>query len=63
MSGGKILIIDDNPMNLELASDLLELHGFLVLKAEDSKTGIELAKKENPEPDPYGYSIAGNRRN
>ncbi len=49
MSGEKILIIDDNQMNLELASDLLELHGFLVLKAEDSKTGVALAKTEKPD--------------
>lgn len=28
MGGEKILIIDDNPVNMELASDLLKLHGF-----------------------------------
>ncbi|HHT9107029.1 MAG TPA: response regulator [Candidatus Wunengus sp. YC63] len=49
MSGEKVLIIDDNPMNLELVSDLLELHGFLVIKAEDSKTGMELAQTEKPD--------------
>ncbi|MBI2470703.1 MAG: response regulator [Planctomycetes bacterium] len=49
MSEGKILIIDDNPMNLELVSDLLELRGFLVIKAEDSKTGMELAQTEKPD--------------
>lgn len=49
MPGEKILIIDDNPMNLELVSDLLELHGLLVIKAEDSKTGMELAKTEKPD--------------
>ncbi len=49
MSGKKILIIDDNPMNLELVSDLLELHGFLTLKAEDSQMGIELANTMKPD--------------
>ena len=49
MSEEKILIIDDNPMNLELVSDLLELHGFLVIKAKDSKTGMELAQTEKPD--------------
>lgn len=49
MSGEKILIIDDNPANMELASDLLELHGFQVLQAGDGKTGIELAKTKMPD--------------
>ena len=49
MSEEKLLIIDDNPMHLELVSDLLELHGFLVIKAKDSKTGMELAQTEKPD--------------
>lgn len=49
MTGKKILIVDDNPMNLELATDLLEAKGFQVLQAEDAATCIELAKKEKPD--------------
>ncbi len=49
MAGKKILIIDDNPMNVELASDLLEVNGFQVLQAEDASTGIELARNERPD--------------
>ena len=49
MSGEKILIVDDNPMNMELATDLLEANGFQVLQAEEATICIELAKKEKPD--------------
>jgi CheY-like chemotaxis protein len=49
MVKGKILIIDDNPMNLELVSDLLEVNGFEVLQANDALTGIDIAKQEKPD--------------
>ncbi len=49
MAGKKILIIDDNPMNMELASDLLEVNGFQVLQADDASTGIDLARNEKPD--------------
>lgn len=49
MAGKKILIVDDNQMNLELASDLLEVNGYQVLQAEDAKTGIDIAKEEKPD--------------
>ncbi len=49
MAEGSILIIDDNQMNRELASDLLELHGFQILQAGDARTGIELARTKNPD--------------
>lgn len=48
MANEKILIIDDNQMNLELATDLLELSGYHVLQAEDAASGIALAKAEKP---------------
>ena len=46
MTERKILIVDDNQMNMELASDLLEVNGYQVLQAENAKTGIDIAKKE-----------------
>lgn len=45
----KILIIEDNPLNMELASDLLEKEGYLVLKADEAEDGIVLARKEQPD--------------
>lgn len=49
MAGEKILIIDDNPVNMELVSDLLKLHGFQILQAGDAETGIKLARATIPD--------------
>jgi len=49
MAGEKILIIEDNPMNMDLAVDLLELAGFNVVQAETAEKGIALAKAELPD--------------
>jgi len=43
-----ILIIDDNPMNLMLASHVLEGHGYLTRTAEDGKLGIAEIEQEVP---------------
>jgi len=43
-----ILIIDDNQMNLMLASHLLEGQGYSTRIAEDGKSGIDEIKKEIP---------------
>lgn len=39
----RILIIEDNELNLELASDLLEVKGFVVLQARSAEAGLRLA--------------------
>ncbi len=49
MAGEKILIVEDNPMNLELATDLLEAAGYVVIQAGSSEEGIELARAEFPD--------------
>jgi len=49
MTEGKVLLIEDNPLNLELAVDLLEIDGHEVLTATTAEKGIELAKKETPD--------------
>ena len=49
MAGEKILIVEDNPMNMELAKDLLEVAGYFVLQAETAEKGIELVKAESPD--------------
>ena len=49
MAGEMILIIEDNPLNLELAQDLLELAGYRVLSAPLAETGIEIAMSEIPD--------------
>lgn len=49
MAEGKVLLIEDNPLNMELAVDLLELGGYEVLTATTAEEGIELAQKETPD--------------
>ena len=49
MAGEKILIVEDNRMNMDLAVDLLELAGFNVVQAETAEKGIALAKAELPD--------------
>ncbi len=48
MAKGKVLLIEDNLLNMELAVDLLELGGYEVFTAITAEEGIELAQKEIP---------------
>ena len=43
-----ILIVEDNPLNLKLCRDLLELKGYTVLEATDGEEGINLARLHRP---------------
>ena len=45
----KILIIEDNPLNMELAADLLAEAGFEVLQAPTAEKGIQLAHSLLPD--------------
>lgn len=45
----KILIVDDEPDVLEFLSYNLTKEGFEVFQADNGKTGIEVAKKEDPD--------------
>lgn len=49
MTGKKILVIEDNELNLKLVRTLLELADFSVLEALDAEQGINLARKELPD--------------
>jgi CheY-like chemotaxis protein len=44
-----ILIVEDNPMNMELATDLLEAAGYTVRQAFSAEEGIRLAQDERPD--------------
>jgi len=49
MAGEKILIVEDNSMNMELVTDLLEASGYVVIQAGTAEEGIELARSELPD--------------
>ena len=48
MSAHKILVIEDNPLNMELTTDILEEEGYVVIQAENAELGISLARAEPP---------------
>jgi CheY-like chemotaxis protein len=49
MTAKTILIVEDNPMNMELATDLLEVAGYNILQANHAENGIELAMQARPD--------------
>jgi CheY-like chemotaxis protein len=44
-----ILVVDDNPINLKLVSDLLAFEGYRVLKAEDGEQAAARVEVEPPD--------------
>ena len=59
MTGNQILIIEDNELNLELATDLLEANGFLVSSARTAEEGLRLARKLLPDLVLMDFSLPG----
>ena len=47
--GNKILIIEDNLLNLELVTDLLEANGFVVCSAQTAEEGLRMARELSPD--------------
>lgn len=45
----KILIVEDNALNMKLFNDLLEAHGFKTVKTSDGSQVIELVRTEMPD--------------
>ena len=43
-----IVAVDDNPANLKLVSDLLEIEGYRVLRCADPETALRTIEKEIP---------------
>ena len=49
MSGARILVVDDNPTNLKLVSDVLAFSGFEIVQAVDAESAQEVIRKSPPE--------------
>jgi CheY-like chemotaxis protein len=45
----KVLVIEDNENNMKLITFILEKNGYATIKAENGRTGINLALKEKPD--------------
>ena len=44
-----ILIVEDEPKNLTLLRDLLQVSGYSTIEATDGEKGVELAKASKPD--------------
>ncbi len=47
--GKRILIVEDNALNLELATEVLGAHGYAVLQARTAEEGLRLARADRPD--------------
>src|SRR5690349_4679883 len=45
----KIMIVEDNPINLKLTSDLLELEGFEVFRCQDAESALQALEQYDPD--------------
>jgi signal transduction histidine kinase/CheY-like chemotaxis protein len=62
----RVLVVDDNPDHLAVLAELLELHGYEVIKAQDAAEALRLATEHQPRacvidiglPDMDGYELA-----
>ena len=45
----KVLLVEDNPLNLELATDLLEACGIEVISANTGEIAVKLAHEQMPD--------------
>ena len=66
MANNVVLYVEDNPDNMTLVQRALESRGYVLLKAVNGLTGIEVAEKEDVNlilldinlPDIDGYEVA-----
>jgi two-component system, cell cycle response regulator DivK len=59
MNAPRILIIEDNLLNLELATDLLEANGFQVAAAQSAEEGLRLAREQLPDLVLMDFALPG----
>lgn len=45
----RILIVEDDPLNLKFFRDVLQANGFEILEAKSGVEGLALARKEHPD--------------
>ena len=49
MSGGKVLVVDDTPVNVKLLADLLAAKGYAVVTAASGKEALDKVEAERPD--------------
>lgn len=59
MAGETVLVVEDNPLNMELVTDLLEAAGYCVRQASTAEEGIRLVRAERPGLILMDFSLPG----
>jgi two-component system cell cycle response regulator DivK len=49
MTPRRILVVEDNPLNLKLVRDVLQVAGYHVLEAQSGEEGLRIAKDDPPD--------------
>ncbi|GLQ07673.1 response regulator [Sneathiella chinensis] len=49
VSKKKVLIVEDNELNMKLFHDLLDAHGYETLQTKDGMEALSLAREHNPD--------------
>lgn len=47
--GKKVLIVEDNELNMKLFSDLLEAHKYITIQTRDGMAALDLAREHQPD--------------
>ena len=66
----KVLVVDDNPLNVKMLADILAFKGYQVVKASGGQEALALVRSEKPDlvlldvmmPDLDGYSVCASIR-
>jgi two-component system cell cycle response regulator DivK len=45
----KVLIVEDNELNMKLFNDLLEAHGYTTLQTKDGRQALSIARTHRPD--------------
>jgi two-component system cell cycle response regulator DivK len=49
MTSGRILVVEDNPVNLKLVRDVLTFAGYDVIEAQSGEDGLRVAQESPPD--------------
>jgi len=49
MMSKRVLIVEDNDLNMKLFHDLLEAHGYQILQTKDGMEALQLARQHRPD--------------
>ncbi len=59
MMSKKVLIVEDNELNMKLFHDLLDAQGYETLETREGLQALALARAAPARPDPDGHPAAG----